>query len=195
MTLTTASRGSPRSRTARPTIASLRATGNSRTSAPRRRIVPDSASGRGSAGSSVVTPSRLASGSNVVPCRIVDSSTTKNTMLKNSCERGMRSMTGNVASTTGTAPRSPAQPRTACSRQVKPNGVVHRTVASGRATNTSTSARTVPSSATPPRSDGKTNSPRTRNIDNCATHAMPSWNVAIVCLAGIVAEPSISPVM
>ena len=49
-------------------------TGYSTTSAPSRRIVPVSASGRGSAGSSVVTPSRCASGSNVVPWSSVETS-------------------------------------------------------------------------------------------------------------------------
>ena len=68
ITLTTASRGRPRSRTRWPTIASSAAIGYSRISAPSRRIVPPSASGRGSAGSLVVTPRRAASGSNVVPC-------------------------------------------------------------------------------------------------------------------------------
>ena len=54
ITLTTASRGRPRSRTRWPTIASSAAIGYSRISAPSRRIVPPSASGRGSAGSLVV---------------------------------------------------------------------------------------------------------------------------------------------
>ena len=52
ITFTSASRGSPSSRTRSPTIASASATGYSITSAPSRRIVPTSASGRGSAGSS-----------------------------------------------------------------------------------------------------------------------------------------------
>ena len=60
ITLTTASRGRPRSRTRWPTIASSAAIGYSRISAPSRRIVPPSASGRGSAGSLVVTPRRAA---------------------------------------------------------------------------------------------------------------------------------------
>ena len=88
MTLTTASRGSPRSRTRAPTMASSWATGYSRISAPSRRIVPASASGRGRAGSSVVTPSARASGSKVVPWMIVESSTAKKTMLKNWVLRG-----------------------------------------------------------------------------------------------------------
>ena len=82
MTLTTASRGSPRSRTRAPTTASSSATGYSSTSAPRRLIVPASASGRGSAGSSVVAPSQRASGSNVVPWMSVESSTAKKTTSK-----------------------------------------------------------------------------------------------------------------
>ncbi len=91
-------------------------TGYSITSAPRRLIAPASASGSGSAASVSVTPSRWASGSKVAPWSSVETTTAKNTMLKNSTLFGTPSITGNVAKTTGSAPRSPAQPSTTCSR-------------------------------------------------------------------------------
>jgi hypothetical protein len=72
--------------------------------------VPVSASGRGRAGSLVVTPRRRAKGSKVVPWSSVEITTAKNTMLKKSVLSGMFSITGKMASTTGTAPRSPAHP-------------------------------------------------------------------------------------
>ena len=56
-------------------------------------------------------------------------------------------MTGNVASTTGTAPRSPAQPSTRRSVVRSGANAVATMTASGRATKTSTSAISVPSSA------------------------------------------------
>ena len=148
ITLRSASRGSPRSRTKQPATASPSATGNSTTSAPRARIVPVSASGRGNAGRLVVTPRRFASGSNVDPWTIVERSTAKNTMLKYSWLCGTPSSTGNVASTTGTAPRRPAHPRASRSPAVKRSNAVATATATGRATSISTSARTVPSNAT-----------------------------------------------
>ena len=153
--------------------------------------MPASASGCGSAGSFVVRPSRFASGSIVVPWRIVDSTTAKKTMLKNSSDSsGTPSITGKVARTTGTAPRRPAQPSSICSRWLKPNGSVDTSTAIGRATNTTTSASTVPSTATSPSWSGKTSRPSVRNMTSCATQPSPSWNAATVCLAGTFALPS-----
>ena len=70
----------------------------------------------GAGGSSDVTPSQRATGSIVVPCSSVESSTAKKTMLKNVSTAGTSSITGKIASTTGTAPRSPAQPSSPFSR-------------------------------------------------------------------------------
>ena len=114
-------------------------------------------------------------------------------MLKNVSDCGTSSITGKIASTTGTAPRSPAQPRNAFSGMLKPLPSVLTSVASGRATNTTTSASSVPSHATSSRSAGKTSRPSVRNIVSCATHAMPSWNAVTVRLAGMLADPSASP--
>ena len=119
--------------------------------------------------------------------------TAKKTMLKNVRDSSTWSSTGKVASTTGTAPRSPAQPSTTRSAVVKRSKAVLMKTATGRATKTSTSASAVPLIATSPRSLGNTSSPSARNIEICATHASPWWNTVTVRLAGIRAEPSISP--
>ena len=131
MTLRRASRGSPSSRTSCPAIASSGPTGYSTISAPSRRTVPISTSGRGSAGSDVVTPSLRASHSTVVPCSSVESTTAKKTMLKNSLLCSTPSITGKVASTTGTAPRSPAQLSTTRSPVVKRSSAVATNVGQG----------------------------------------------------------------
>ena len=53
-------------------------------------------------------------------------------------------MTGKVARTTGTAPRSPAQASTVCSRPLKPPNAVATKVAIGRATRTRTKRQQDP---------------------------------------------------
>ena len=193
ITLSRASRGSPVSRTRWPTIACARSTGNSTTSAPSRRTAPTSSSASGSADSLVVTFSRAASASNVVPCTTVDTSTAKKTMLKNSTLPAMPAVIGNVASTTGTAPRRPAQPRTTRSATPKPIPSVDANTPSGRATTTTMTASTVPLSITSGRSDGNTSSPSARNMTTCASQPMPEWKVTMVRLAGICALPSARP--
>ena len=119
--------------------------------------------------------------------------TAKKTMLKNVLDSSTWSSTGKVASTTGTAPRSPAQPSTTRSAVVKRSKAVLTKAATGRATNTSTSASAVPLIATSPSSLGNTSSPSARNIAICATQASPWWNTVTVRLAGMRAEPSTSP--
>jgi hypothetical protein len=151
--------------------------------------------GVGIAASFVVTPSFADSHSNVVPCRSVDASTAKKTTSKNSSAPSTPAITGNVASTTGTAPRSPAHPSAIRSGTEKPRPMVPANAAIGRATNTSSSASRIPSSHTAPKSDGKTSSPRTRNMPSCATHARPSWKVVIVRRAGVDELPITRPVM
>jgi hypothetical protein len=64
-------------------------------------------------------------------------------------------MTGNVASTTGTAPLKPAQPITRRSRASQGWKAVVATAASGRATNATTKAKAVTSRKTSPNSLGK----------------------------------------
>ena len=155
--------------------------------------MPVSIRGRGSAGSVVVTPSLRASHSTLVPCRIVDRTTAKKTMLKNSLLCSMFSITGKVASTTGTAPRRPAQPTTTRSPAVKRSNAVASAAVRGRAMKTSKSASAVPSSQTSSSLLGNTSSPRARNIAIWATQPRPWWKTVTVCLAGMRAEPSIRP--
>ena len=81
-----------------------------------RRIRPDSSSRRGSAGSSVVSPSRFASGSKLAPWTRVEVTTTKKTIENSSWPPPTPATTGKVASQIGVAPRSPAQPSISRSR-------------------------------------------------------------------------------
>ncbi len=115
-------------------------------------------------------------------------------MLKNRSLSGTPARTGNVAKTTGVAPRSPAHPRTSRSRTSNPWKTVATRTDSGRATTTATTASAVPSSAMSPSSLGRTSNPSVKNIASCATHARPSWKVTIVRLAGRSVEPMASPV-
>ncbi len=142
-----------------------------------------------------MTFSRRASASNVVPCTTVEMSTAKKTMLKKSPLSVTSAITGNVASTTGTAPRRPAQPSTTRSATPKPIRGVETNTASGRATTVTTKASTVPSTTNSPSCAGFTSSPSARNITTWASQPMPSWKVMIVRLAGIRADPSARPAM
>ena len=134
ITLSSASRGRPSSRTGWPTTASVSRTGNCTTSAPSRLSSTGSTSGAGIAASSLVTPSSRATGSIVVPCSIVDSSTTKKATLKIRCPCGSPSVTGNVANTIGVAPRRPAQPSIIARAARSRLSAVTITAATGRAT-------------------------------------------------------------
>ena len=114
-------------------------------------------------------------------------------MLKISRLPGTSAITGKVASTTGTAPRSPAQPSTIRSRLPSFANTVAGKTASGRATAAAISASTVPWSQMLSSWCGNTSRPSVRNMPTWATHASPWWNAVIVCWAGIAAEPSASP--
>ena len=70
-------------------------------------MIPVSISGGGSAGSSLTTPSRRASGSKVVPWIRVEVTTTKKIALKISSLSPTPATTGKVASQIGIAPRRP----------------------------------------------------------------------------------------
>ena len=62
----------------------------------------------------------------MTPWISVEASTTKKTMLKNMPPSSTPSITGKVASTIGTAPRSPAQPTSVDSRRFSPLPSVNR---------------------------------------------------------------------
>ena len=155
--------------------------------------MPTSSNGRDSAGSSVVRRRPLASGSKVTPWISVDVSTTKKTMSKKVPAWGTSSMTGNVARTIGTAPRSPAQPSRADSRSEKRAQMVAASEASGRATNISTPATSRASPATSPKRLGNTSRPRVKKTAIWLTQARPSWKSATVRRAGRLALPSTRP--
>ena len=127
------------------------------------------------------------------PGAMVEMTTAKKTMLKYSRLLGTPLITGKVASTTGTAPRSPAQPRTSRSRALKRSKAVASAVASGRATKATTRAIRVPSTSTSPSWLGKTSKPRVRKSVIWATQARPSWKAVIVRLAGIVGAAERQP--
>ena len=59
------------------------------------------------------------------------------------CSRGRRRRPGRSRARSGTPPRRPAQARKPCSRSARPNGVVHTSTASGRATSTSAIATRI----------------------------------------------------
>ena len=88
------------------------------------------ASCTGGAGES--SPSRPATHSSVVPCTVTDTTTTKKTALKIVFEWVTSEESTNVASTIGTAPRSPAQPSSARSLFVNLLKSVEAQTAAGR---------------------------------------------------------------
>ena len=75
---------------------------------------------------------RPATHSRLDPCTIVETTTTKKTALKIVFECGTSEESTNVASTIGTAPRSPAQPSSSRSREVKSLNAVDAQTATGR---------------------------------------------------------------
>ena len=82
-------------------------------------IGPTSSGASCTGGAGEVRPSRRATRSSVVPCTIVETTTTKKTALKIVSLCGTSEESTNVASTIGTAPRRPAQPSSSRSRCVK----------------------------------------------------------------------------
>ena len=159
-----------------------------------RRMRPDSSRRRGSAGSSVVRPSRVASGSKLAPWIRVEVTTTKKTIAKSSSPVPTPATTGKVASQIGVAPRRPAQPSIARSRRSNGAKSVATKAASGRATKISTAESARPSSATSASVLGKTSSPSRMKRPIWATQPTPSWKATIVRRAGIRPEPRASAV-
>ena len=87
---------------------------------------------RGPAGPARAGRARPATHSSVVPCTITDTTTTKKTALKIVFEWVTSEESTNVASTIGTAPRRPAQPRSSRSLFVKLLNAVEAHTAAGR---------------------------------------------------------------
>ena len=104
-----------------------------------------------------------------------------------------RRRSGNVASTIGTPPRSPAQARKPCSRSESPNGVVHSTTASGRARRTSATATKIGASPSSSMREGVTSSPSSTNRPSCASHAEPCRKPRTTAACGMRASPITRP--
>ena len=122
----------------------------------------------------------------------VESRTAKKTMLKRSMLSGTPSMIGKVARTTGTAPRSPAQPSTTRS-EAEAEGGGRDERRKGRATNSTTSASTVPSIAKSASSAREDEQPEREEHRQLGHPGRPWWNDMIVCCAGMRATPSVRP--
>jgi hypothetical protein len=165
--------GRPTSRTAAPAIAWSGATTKSRRSSGLDSPTSIGASCVRGAGDNSCR--RAATRSSVVPWRIADTTTTKNTALKMVLAVPTSDERTNVARTIGTAPRRPAQPSRSFSRELKSLNAVDTQTATGRTRNTSRSASATPEAATSSSCRGKTSRPRTMNIATCARNAMPSW--------------------
>ncbi len=124
----------------------------------------------------------------------VESTTTKKMMSKAKSPIAIPAVTGIVASQIGTAPRIPAQLSIIRSPKRKGANAVARTVARGRATSITTSARAMPSRATSPSSLGTTSRPSRKKSEICETQLSPWWKAVIVRRAGSTPVPSTSPV-
>src|SRR5262249_5706205 len=100
----------------------------------------------------------------VAPGRIDPNNTTKNTTLNSAGEPGAPLITGIVASTIGTEPRSPTHPTYKISCSGKRNGARQSATTTGRATNARPSATPSPTLATLRSRDGNTSIPSSRNM-------------------------------
>ncbi len=97
---------------------------------------------------------------------------------------------GIVARMMGTAPRSPAQDISTCSRQGTRNGVRHTTTPSGRATRVSASPMTSAGTKSSPSSCGVTSRPSRTNMPIWAIQPSPSAKPRVAGQCGSLALPS-----
>ncbi len=98
-----------------------------------------------------------------------------------------------VANTIGTAPRSPAHDRNACSRQGTRNGVVASATAMGRAIRSATSPASRPGTIACPSLSGDANSPNSTKTPICAIQPSPSANDRVFEWCGNRELPSTRP--
>ena len=96
---------------------------------------------------------------------------------------------GIVASTIGTAPRSPAQDTNACCRHGSRSGVVATSTAAGRAMATSTSPVTTPGRIWAGSRAGEASSPSMTNSPIWASKPIPSANPRVAGPCGSRALP------
>ena len=161
---------------------------------PRRRaarIVPASASGRGSAGSVVVAPSRAATRleRRALQQRRDQHREEHDVEELARCPARRRSP-GTSRARPGTAPRRPAQPRARRARPTSSRSRASATVDRERPRDERRARARAPSPrARRRRARAGTRAGRaTRNIATCATHASPWWNAVTVCWAGMPAR-------
>ncbi len=138
----------------------------------------------------VITPSRRAAHGRVGPWASVNTPTTMKTRSNRRAEPGTRALTGMVASTIGTAPRSPAQDKNACCRQPSRSGSVAASTAAGRARNTSTSPTTMAGRTWAGSRAGEASRPSMTNSPIWASQPIPSAKPRVAGPCGSLALPS-----
>ena len=154
---------------------------------------------RSRASPGAATRSTRATNGSVGPCTRVKTITMTKTSLKIVFAPGTAAAQGMVASTMGTAPRSPAQERNACSRQVRVPirqtlaSAAETTTEAGRATRISAKPATSPGSIADGSSDGRANMPSITKSPIWASQAAPSANPRVAARCGSRAFPSTSP--
>ncbi len=119
-------------------------------------------------------PSRLANHGRLVAWTSVQITTITNTMSNSWSLPGTWSTTGIVATTIGTAPRSPAHDRNTCSRHCTRNHVVVSATEAGRATSSNAAPTPTAGQTRSPSRDGVTSSPSSTNNPIWANQASPS---------------------
>ena len=181
--LSSASRGRPSSRTRRPAAACSGWTTNSTTSAPSLRIAAGSVERtRAAPPRRSSPPARRANGSNVVPWSTVDTTTAKKTMLKNStlCGHALDDRERREHHRHRAAQPRPAEHQPLAQREAGEDGRDQRRQRARDHGDDERERRRLQRDLV--ELDGKTSSPRSRNIASWATHARPSWKVTIVRL-------------
>ena len=98
-----------------------------------------------------------------------------------------------VASTTGTAPRSPAQDRKSCSRRFTRNGSAEIATDNGRASSSSASPVITAGSTAASSRLGDTSRPSSTNRPIWASQASPSAKPRMACRCGSLELPSSTP--
>ena len=137
------------------------------------------------------TPSSRATSGRVGACSSVNTTTKTSTMSKSISASGTIATIGTVARMIGTAPRSPAQDRNACSRQGTLNQLAQASTDSGRATTVRTSpAASAMNTAYPVIRRGSESSPSITNSPIWAIQPIPSAKERVAARCGSRPLPS-----
>ena len=143
--------------------------------------------------SGCVTPSSRAAAGRLGPWTRVNTTTSTNTTCSRSSAPSTPETMGNVASTIGTAPRSPAQDRKSCSRRGTRNHGRHASTETGRATSSSTRPATTPATTASGNWPGSTSRPSITNSPICPSQPVPSAKERLAARCGSLALPSTTP--